>query len=234
PRADLAPRDVVSRDMSAEIEKSSDGQVFLDISHLPADTVQSRFPTIYNFCMGHGLDITKGPVPIAPAAHYMMGGVETDTWGRTNLGGLYACGEVACAAVHGANRLASNSLLDTLVFAQRVVASTLDQAQPSQGERYRFVTVTLRSREPGGDGISPLTLPALQDLMWRDVGITRRGDRLLEAARTLAKEPLTIQLRYLSTLSEIGMEQNSIIVFPLPIDLISGLLGGSQPAKKES
>ena len=128
--ADLAPRDIVSRAISAEIEKASDGQVFLDISHLPADMVQSRFATIYRFCMDHGLDITKGPVPIAPAAHYMMGGVETDTWGRTNLGGLYACGEVACAAVHGANRLASNSLLDTLVFAQRVVASTLDQAPP--------------------------------------------------------------------------------------------------------
>ena len=186
PMADLAPRDVVSRAISAEIEKSDGGRVFLDISHLPADMVQSRFPTIYNFCMGHGLDITKGPVPIAPAAHYMMGGVETDTWGRTNLGGLYACGEVACAAVHGANRLASNSLLDTLVFAQRVVASTLDQAPPpSPGDRYRELVVTLRSRGPGGDGLPPLTVPALQDLMWRDVGITRRGDRLLEAARTL-------------------------------------------------
>ena len=186
PMADLAPRDVVSRAISAEIEKSRDGQVFLDISHLPADMVQNRFPTIYNFCMGHGLDITKGPVPIAPAAHYMMGGVETDTWGRTNLGGLYACGEVACAAVHGANRLASNSLLDTLVFAQRVVASTLDQAPPpSPRDRHRELAVTLRSREPNGACLLPLTVPALQDLMWRDVGINRRGDRLLEAARTL-------------------------------------------------
>ncbi|MCH8107977.1 MAG: L-aspartate oxidase [Chloroflexi bacterium] len=186
PMADLAPRDIVSRAISAEIEKASDGQVFLDISHLPADMVQSRFPTIYSFCMSHGLDITKGPVPIAPAAHYMMGGVETDTWGRTNLGGLYACGEVACAAVHGANRLASNSLLDTLVFAQRVVASTLDQAPPpSPSDQHRGLSVTLRSREPGPGSIPPLTVPALQDLMWRDVGITRRGEGLLEAARTL-------------------------------------------------
>ena len=186
PMADLAPRDVVSRAISAEIEKSSDGQVFLDISHLPASTVQSRFPTIYNFCMGPrpgyhqraGANRSRGPLHDGRRGDRHLG--------RTNISGLYACGEGACAAVHGANRLASNSLLDTLVFAQRVVASTLGQAPPpSKGDRHRELVVTIQPGERGSENHPPLTVPALQNLMWRDVGITRSGERLLEAARTL-------------------------------------------------
>ena len=117
PMADLAPRDVVSRAIASEMERADGRPALLDITHLPAATVSSRFPTIYAECRRYGLDITRDPIPVAPAAHYMMGGVRIDTWGRTNIGGLYACGEAACAAVHGANRLASNSLLDTLVFS---------------------------------------------------------------------------------------------------------------------
>ena len=202
PLADLAPRDVVSRAISGEMDRAGGG-VFLDISHLPAETVQARFPTIYRFCMEHGLDITKEPAPVAPAAHYMMGGVRTDTWGRTNVQGLYACGEVACAAVHGANRLASNSLLDTLVFAQRVVASSLGQApdfgmdrQPGSGpdpspdpSNYEaegdVVRAGLQSRQIVCASMPKLSLSALQDLMWRNVGISRHGSRLLLSARIL-------------------------------------------------
>lgn len=186
PLADLATRDVVSRAIAAEMDKSGTGRVFMDISHLPADTVQGRFPTIYAFCKRYGVDITKEPVPVAPAAHYMMGGVRTDTWGRTNIRGLYACGEVACAAVHGANRLASNSLLDTLVFAHRVVEATLDQAPaPVEPAGEGSLMATLRPRHLVCASVPPPSLAALQGLMWRNVGINRHGARLLLTARTL-------------------------------------------------
>ena len=186
PMADLAPRDVVSRAIALEMEKANGAAVYLDISHLPADTVQSRFPTIYNFCLDYGLDITKDPVPVAPAAHYMMGGVRIDTWGRTNVKSLYACGEASCSAVHGANRLASNSLLDTLVFAQRLVASSLgeapDQADDSQNHN---VYSSLKPREMVCANMPAFSREAFQDLMWRNVGINRRGTRLLLTARIL-------------------------------------------------
>ena len=191
PLADLAPRDVVSRALVAEMGHGSGGRVFLDISHLPAETVQSRFPTIYNFCLGYGVDITKEPVPVAPAAHYMMGGVRIDTWGRTNIEGLYACGEVACSAVHGANRLASNSLLDTLVFAQRLIASSIGHAPERQEsskettEEKGDVAATLRPRELVCASMAALSKEALQDLLWRNVGISRQGSRLLLTARIL-------------------------------------------------
>jgi L-aspartate oxidase len=185
PLADLAPRDVVTRAMASEMEKSGGGKVFLNISHLAEERVTSRFPTIYNFCLGYGLDITKEPVPVAPAAHYMMGGVRIDTWGRTNVPGLYACGEAACSAVHGANRLASNSLLDTLVFAQRLVASTLGQAPPAGPDIGEDVLATLRDRPPVCANTPVLSLDALRDLMWRNVGINRLGSRLVLSARIL-------------------------------------------------
>ena len=199
PLADLAPRDVVSRALAAEMEHGSGGQVFLDISHLPSETVQSRFPTIYSFCLGYGVDITKEPVPVAPAAHYMMGGLKIDTWGRTNIQGLYACGEVACSAVHGANRLASNSLLDTLVFAQRLIASSIGQAPERQEILIKNPPETPKET-PGETGDLAATLPpralvcasmpalskeALQDLLWRNAGISRHGSRLLLTARIL-------------------------------------------------
>ena len=183
--ADLAPRDVVSRAIASEMERADGQPALLDISHLPAATVSSRFPTIYAECRRYGLDITQEPIPVAPAAHYMMGGIRIDTWGRTNIAGLYACGEAACAAVHGANRLASNSLLDTLVFSRRLVDATLGNAPdyaPDDGDNLRIpladramvcATVPERGREN------------LRDLMWRNAGITRNGTRLLLTARIL-------------------------------------------------
>lgn len=118
---ELAPRDIVARAIFAEIQKENGSHVFLDLSQIKPATIKARFPNIYETCLKYGLDITTEPIPVAPAAHYMMGGVVTDQWGRTHIQGLYAAGEVASTGVHGANRLASNSLLEGLVYGGRIV-----------------------------------------------------------------------------------------------------------------
>ncbi len=182
PSAELAPRDVVARAILSEMAKSGSDHVSLDVTHLPAGKVSSRFPQIYRFCLDHSLDITQEPIPVSPAAHYTMGGVRTNTWGETNLCGLYACGEVACTGVHGANRLASNSLLETVVYAKRVVDRTLAPAQEPPARTPDAVPL----REPEPAEAPPLDRPALQSLMWEKVGIIRDGASLVEAQRLLA------------------------------------------------
>jgi L-aspartate oxidase len=124
-RAELAPRDIVSRSIHFEMERTSAGHVWLDMRHLDHAFVRDRFPKIFNTCLLYNVDITRDLIPVSPAAHYAMGGVRTDTFGKTSVVGLYAAGEVACTGVHGANRLASNSLLEGLVFGARAgVAAT--------------------------------------------------------------------------------------------------------------
>ena len=120
--ADLAPRDVVAKAIMRTLRESGQSHVFLDGRHFGEDRWKTRFPTIYAVCREHGIDPATEPIPVAPAAHYASGGVRTDLHGRTSIEGLYACGEVACTGVHGANRLASNSLLEGLVFAERIAA----------------------------------------------------------------------------------------------------------------
>ena len=119
PARELAPRDVVTRAIHAEMAATKSNNVFLDMTHLTAEYVTQRFPRIYRTCKDLGIDITKEPIPVSPAAHYIMGGVKTNLWGATNVPGLFAAGETACTGVHGANRLASNSLLEGLVYGQR-------------------------------------------------------------------------------------------------------------------
>ena len=133
---DLAPRDVVARGIVREMERTR-GPVFLTLAHLDAAHVRSRFPTIAETCRQVGLDIATDPIPVGPAAHYLMGGIDTDEWGRTSLAGLYAAGEAACTGVHGANRLASNSLLEGLVFGARAAAAMMltPQAAPLKPDR---------------------------------------------------------------------------------------------------
>src|SRR5262249_42826866 len=115
---DLAPRDVVARSIVRESEETG-GQVFLTLAHLDPDRIRRRFPTIAAMCAHAGLDLARDRIPVGPAAHYLMGGIETDEWARTTVPGLFAAGETACTGVHGANRLASNSLLEGLVFGAR-------------------------------------------------------------------------------------------------------------------
>ncbi|MGC8615878.1 MAG: L-aspartate oxidase, partial [Desulfurella sp.] len=116
---ELAPRDIVARSIFSEMQNNLKDHVYLDISHLDSEFVKKRFPTIYHECLKYGLDITKEPIPVSPAAHYTMGGVKTDVDCKTNISGLFACGECACNGVHGANRLASNSMLEGLVYGAR-------------------------------------------------------------------------------------------------------------------
>jgi L-aspartate oxidase len=184
PEKELAPRDVVTRSILYEMQKTHSDRVFLDITHLAPRVITTRFPHIYRFCMEHGLDITKGLIPVAPAAHYMMGGVKTDSWGETTIKGLFAVGETGCTGLHGANRLASNSLLEVLVFSKRAVEKDIDKTGedgPGLGELSQCCV-------PGRDGsdVSLASSTALQALMWEDVGIIRAGDTLDKAANTIS------------------------------------------------
>ena len=119
PARELAPRDVVTRAIHSEMAATGANHVYLDMTHLNADYITQRFPRIYRTCKELGIDITAEPIPVSPAAHYIMGGVRTDLWGATTVPGLFAAGETACTGVHGANRLASNSLLEGLVYGER-------------------------------------------------------------------------------------------------------------------
>ncbi|HEX2174196.1 MAG TPA: FAD-binding protein, partial [Dehalococcoidia bacterium] len=187
-RGELAPRDVVARAIVREMETRGQESVWLDVRHLPADRVKVRFPTIYQSCLNYGLDITRELIPVAPAAHYYMGGIRTNAWGETSIPHLLACGECACTGVHGANRLASNSLLELLVFARRIVRRTsgepeaVVEADPTSHPDER-VGFALPSPVEGRAGIP--SLEDVQTLMWRNAGISRTGLGLAEAARQL-------------------------------------------------
>jgi L-aspartate oxidase len=186
PEGELAPRDIVARSILTEMKKTGSDRVFLDVTHLPSIIVTTRFPHIYRFCLDHGLDICKGLIPVAPAAHYLMGGVKVNTWGETNIKGLFAAGETACTGVHGANRLASNSLLEVIIFSKRIIQkSQLSKDQPSApaapAEDFHRL-----SAKPLTKDIPLLNLPNLQSLLWDEVGIVRTGEGLKRTAGLLA------------------------------------------------
>lgn len=178
--AELAPRDVVSRAMVAEMERTGGAHVYLDLTHLEGDFVRRRFPRIYETCLRYGLDLTKEPAPVRPAAHYAMGGVRTDLEGRTSVPRLYAAGEVACTGVHGANRLASNSLLEALVFGARAGRAMRELAG-----------APLAPPAPLAEPLFPsVEEEELRRLSWRHCGIVRSGEGLEEACRRLEGLPL--------------------------------------------
>jgi L-aspartate oxidase len=185
PQAELAPRDIVARSTIAEMRKTGSDRVFLDVTHLPPLQITTRFPHIYRFCLDHGLDITKGLIPVAPAAHYLMGGVKVNTWGETNIRGLFAAGETACTGVHGANRLASNSLLEVVVFSKRIIEKSQMTNNKNSVNGNTDDCLGLCSPEAAND-LPALNLQNLQSLLWDEVGIVRNGEGLKRAAAVLA------------------------------------------------
>ncbi|NLM37282.1 MAG: L-aspartate oxidase [Firmicutes bacterium] len=183
PQAELAPRDVVARSVWTEMAKTGSDHVFLDLSLLSPELIKRRFPNIYETCLGYGLDITKEPIPVAPAAHYMMGGVAIDLHGRTGLPRLFACGEAANSGVHGANRLASNSLLDSLVFSHRIFEYLQSRRQPCPVLPPELTAVFLTETNPENLTVDRL---ALKELASTHLGIIRREADLENAQRRLA------------------------------------------------
>jgi L-aspartate oxidase len=182
PAGDLAPRDRVARAIVLE-QRRTGRPVFLSLSHLDPGFVRHRFPTAADACRAAGLDLACDRIPVGPAAHYVMGGVETDLWGRTSLPGLCAAGEVACTGVHGANRLASNSLLEGLVFGAR--AAIAMAGAPQAGGLVGPVRLWSTSAAPPAAPVIP-TEAAVRALMWQSVGLWRERLPLAEAASTLA------------------------------------------------
>lgn len=183
PLGELAPRDVVARAIWNEMNQTGCDRVFLDVTRLPDPA--ARFPNIYQTCLGFGHDLTRDPIPVAPAAHFMMGGVKTNTYGETSIYGLYACGEVACNGVHGANRLASNSLLEGLVFGQRIV----EASRPMVYRRtvgVEEIMENFRKEDdlflPEGDKEPAEVRRELSNIMWEYVGIIRDEEGLKTAA----------------------------------------------------
>lgn len=178
PLADLAPRDVVAKAIMNVMMTTGTDHVYLDGRHLGAATWEHRFPTIRANCLDHGIDPVTDPIPVVPAAHYASGGIKTDLRGRSSIAGLYACGESACTGVHGANRLASNSLLEGLVFAEHIAADLTEHlpgpADPAPDARLQGL-------------LDPAATDEIEQLMTARAGVLRSGPGLAEAARELHK-----------------------------------------------
>jgi L-aspartate oxidase len=177
---ELAPRDVVSRAIVSEMRREGSPHMFLDLTHLDPDFVRRRFPRIYQTCLQHGVDLVKQPAPVHPAAHYAMGGVRTDLDGRTNLPRLYAAGEVTCTGVHGANRLASNSLLEGLVYGARAAVAMKERAGAP----------LLDGKLPAEPRFPQHTEEEVRRLATEKCGILRSGPELVEALEELGSKPL--------------------------------------------
>ena len=185
PRAELAPRDVVSQAIADRMAKTQHPCVYLDLSHLPAEAVRQRFPGIAKRCREFGLDIATDRVPVRPGAHYMIGGVKVDLHGRTTLDGLLAAGEVTSSGLHGANRLASNSLLEGLVYGARAgeAASAAALALP---DAYTAIPLENEQVDPPQERLDlPDIRNSLKSLVWRAAGVRRTGEGLRDAARTI-------------------------------------------------
>lgn len=191
PAGELATRDIVSRAIWQEMQAGKTSHVYLDITHLNAAFIRQRFPTISRTCLRYGLDITQTPTPVSPGAHFMIGGVKTSLGGATSVAGLYAAGEVACNGVHGANRLASNSLLEGLVFGARAgeavaafpVPRRVDRAQLQSMTRKRLPDDTTRSSDFPTAMLTQRE--TLTQMMWDRVGIVRNRESLTEALKNL-------------------------------------------------
>ncbi|MHB9036267.1 MAG: L-aspartate oxidase [Armatimonadota bacterium] len=176
----LAPRDVVARAIDTELKKSGDDCVYLDVTHLDPEMVRGHFPHIYETCLATGIDITKDWIPIVPAAHYSCGGAVVDSNGCTSIKNLYACGEVSSTGVHGANRLASNSLLEAIVFARRAASDVDKRIRSIEYAEVNEYPLDLHTVSVAPSLIDDLTTQ-LRTVMWKHVGIVRTNERLAKA-----------------------------------------------------
>ena len=183
----LAPRDVVARAIAKELKRTGDKYVYLDLSRIPSQRIRNRFPNIYNTCFSYGIDITKEPIPCVSAAHYLCGGIVVDESGFTGVDRLYAAGETTCVGVHGANRLASNSLLESVVFSERAAYHAISSIS---GERYRLIDYTTGTEVIPHEKIETMKY-TIKKVMWDNLGVIRRIDEMMDAEKkvsSLAKQ----------------------------------------------
>jgi L-aspartate oxidase len=199
-RKELAPRDIVARAIDNELKKRGEDFVYLDITHKSSNEIIEHFPQIYQTCLSKGIDINKQPIPVVPAAHYCCGGVVVDLEARTSLNGLYACGEVSMTGVHGANRLASNSLLEAIVFADSASSSIKKLIKSSQISSIKFPdwddSGTLTSDEKV---LLTHSIKELKNTMWDYVGIVRSSQRLLRAQKRILNLKEETEILYKKT-----------------------------------
>lgn len=199
PLKDLAPRDTVVNEMVRVMKKLEKDHLFLDATHIPPDKLKERFPTIFRHCLEAGIDITQVPIPVSPAAHYMSGGVVTDLRGETRVRGLYACGEVACTGVHGANRLASNSLLEGLVFSWRIMQDLPHVIEEGTGSLEKVCELKHKLRRSRLPVEINLLRPFLQQMMMDCVGFRRGKEGLTEAWDFLVNNLEVLQVEYVNS-----------------------------------
>ncbi|KAJ0456425.1 putative L-aspartate oxidase [Helianthus annuus] len=213
-RAELAPRDVVARSIDDQLKKRDEKYVLLDISHKSRDKILLHFPNIAAECLKYGLDITRDPIPVVPAAHYMCGGVRAGLQGETNVRGLYVAGEVACTGLHGANRLASNSLLEALVFAQRAVKPSIDHMKGSHVDQTisRWWDPPVIPMQLGCTILDKIinrtkeVRKELKSIMWEHVGIVRSTTRLMAAEQRIGE----LELEWEAYLFQQGWEPTMV------------------------
>jgi L-aspartate oxidase len=190
---DLAPRDVVARAVTAELKR---GFVYIDIRHKGKNFIKKRFPAIYKRCLKYGIDITKQLIPITPAAHFLCGGIKTDTYGQTNIKTLFALGETACTQVHGANRLASNSLIESLVFSSRAVKAAKKYLK-NKFIIKKINNKSIKINKKENKEIREIKI-RLQKIMWENVGIIRKEKELkaaLEKLKIIEKQVKKIEIK---------------------------------------